>query len=808
MGKLLLGCMALLSPQPLSAQQARKVESLDLKWFFHLGDVPGGESPVLKDAAWRVVNLPHDFSIEQPYARNNPAANGFLPGGTGWYRRHLAWPGTRPGRHVFIRFDGVYMNSEVWINGHLLGRRPNGYLGFSYELTPYLRKGDNVLAVRVDNSRVPSARWYTGSGIYRHVWLVSTGAVRVALSGTFVRTPEVDQSRAKIALRTMLDNLGASREAVEVTSSLLDASGKVLSETKLTREIPPGTARVSQFFQLKDPALWSPDSPYMYTVKSTISVHGKRTDTYETPLGIRSLGFDPDSGFTLNGVPMKFRGVCDHQDISPVGIAVPEDMLHQRLVMLKQMGCNAIRTSHNPRSPEFYNMCDTMGFLVMDEAFDGWDHHKARWDYGNYWSQWWKTDLKAFIRRDRNHPCVVMWSQGNEVPGFQKELDVQKAIYEVFHQMDSSRPVTQAWALGTYLDVAGFNANGEEVGALERFHERYPTRPAIGTEIPHTRQTRGVYRTLSSYDSWDGPDKWQQGKDSARIRKTLFGLRNLSDSEIFKGYDPRYASGYDNQTRKISIRAEYRQVQRYGFYMGDFRWTGFDYLGESWGWPARTNNYGVIDLAGFPKDDYYLYQSLWTTAPMVHLLPDWTHPGMEGTPIPVVVYTNADEAALYLNGRLLGRRKRDSRHLQLLFQVPYAPGKILAVAYRAGREVARDSSVTAGPAASIQLRCAVTRLHPDFRQVARITCNILDASGNLVPGAADRVTFQVSGPYHLLGVENGDILDTAANKALSRNAFMGKALLVLQATGKQGMIRVRATAPGLRAAAVTVRVKR
>lgn len=798
----------MIAAQYTAAGQGRTLENLDMHWCFHLRDTAGAEAPSFDDASWRRLSLPHDFSIEQPYARTNPAQNGFLPGGTGWYRRHLSWPGTAAGRHVFIRFDGVYMNSEVWINGHLLGKRPNGYLGFRYEVTPYLKKGDNVVAVRVDNSKVPSARWYTGSGIYRHVWLVSTGQVRVAYSGTFVKTPVVSPSRAEVTMETTVENLGAVAAQAEVSAALTDAAGKVLSRKQLSLRLEPGTSRLRQAFDLNSPHLWSPSAPYLYAVVSTVTVDGRVTDVYRTPLGVRTLRFDPDSGFVLNGVPMKFRGVCDHQDISPVGIAVPEDMLHRRLAMLRQMGCNAIRTSHNPRSPEFYNMCDTMGFLVMDEAFDGWDHAKARWDYGNYWNPWWKRDLEDFIRRDRNHPSVVMWSQGNEVPGFQKELNVQKEIYDVFHQMDSSRPVTQAWALGTYLDVAGFNANGEERGALERFHRQYPSRPAIGTEIPHTRQTRGVYRSLSAYDSWDGPDKWQRGKDSARIARTLFPLPDLSDTEVFKGYDARYASGYDNQTRKISVREEYKQVRRYGFYMGDFRWTGFDYLGESWGWPARTNNYGVIDLAGFPKDDYYLYQSLWTERPMVHLLPHWTHPGMEGTPIPVVVYTNADEVALYLNGKLLGRKPRDTANLQLLWQVPYQPGKILAVAYRSGREVARDSSVTAGAPAGIRLESTRSILHRGARQVAEIECDLVDASGNPVPDAADSVSFRLTGPYRLLGVENGDILDTASNKSLSRRTFMGKALLVVDAAGRDGDIRVRATAPGLRAGTITVKVKR
>ena len=795
------------------AQSARTRKNIDFNWRFHLGDIKDAQSTSFHDNYWKRLDLPHDFSIEGKYDSSHSRANAFLPGGTGWYRKTIDWNKDWKGKLVFIQFDGVYMNSRLWINGHFLGERVNGYIGFRFNLTPYLKKGKNMLAVRVDNSKTPSARWYSGSGIYRHVWLITTDKIHITHNGTYIRTPEITEHAAQVLLTATIDNASGSKVPVVVASVIVDKEGKEVAENKLSVPLDTGLNNISDSFIVHHPSLWSPQHPDMYYVKTIIKVHHRIQDIYTTPFGIRQLVFSPVFGFKLNGKSVKFRGVCDHQSISPAGAAVPDDMIHYRLEMLKKMGCNAIRTSHNPQSPVFYNMCDTMGIMVMDEAFDGWDHTKAQYDYGLYWNKQlpggqveWKKDLTDFIKRDRNHPCIVIWSQGNEVWGYEKELNVQKEIYEVFHTSDATRPVTQAWADKKYLDIAGFNANGEQRGELEKFHQAHPDMPMIGTEMPHTRQTRGVYRTMAAFNPWDKPYPWTRSKDSARKTAAHYPLENLSDREIFTQYDPRYASGYDNQTLNISIREAYKQVQRYPFFMGEFRWTGFDYLGESWGWPARTNNYGVIDLAGFPKDAYYLYQSLWTAGPMIHLLPHWTHPGMEGIKIPVVVYTNGDAAELLLNGKSLGKKPMDKNELQIVWQVPYHPGKLVSVAYRDGRIVAKDSSVTSGKAAAIRLIPDRTSLRNDRTDVVRIEANITDTRRNFDPIAQDTIHFEVKGPYKLLGVENGDILDTSANKVLWRKAFMGKALLVLQSTGKPGTIEVKATGSGLRSGITKVYV--
>lgn len=504
------------------------------------------------------------------------------------------------------------------------------------------------------------------------------------------------------------------------------------------------------------------------------------------------------------------KGVCLHQNTGPFGIALPDDTWRKRLEMLKEMGCNAIRTSHYPYSPTFYELCDEMGFMVMDEPWDGWAqwirNGKARYDYSYYFLDWWQQDLADFIRRDRNHPCVVMWCMGNEVWRFENHIYWQKLINDTFHRLDPTRPTTQAWALGEYLDIAGFNANGEGRFDLANFKASHPDMLAVGTEIPHTRQTRGVYRTKTSYMPWDKPDLSGQETGATDLEK-LFPIADLTDEEVFTGVDLRYASGYDNQTRKISCRDQWIQTRDNYFMIGEFRWTAFDYLGESWGWPARTNNYGVIDMADFPKDHYYLYQSFWSDKPMVHLLPHWTHPGKEQVEIPVVVYTNGDEAELLLNGRSLGRKPMDRNVLQIVWKVPYAPGTLTAIAYENGREIARKSVATASEPARIRLAANRSSARANRRDVIYLTVDILDDKGRPVPQADNLVEFEITGPYKLLGMENGDILDNNPAKSLSGKTFMGKTLLVIQTTGTKGEITVSAKSAGLKSARQVITVR-
>jgi beta-galactosidase len=789
----------------MSQKQARVKQNIDFDWRFNLGDVENGQATEYNDAAWRMLDLPHDFSIEGNYDQKNPGArwNGFLPGGIGWYRKVLEWNNDWNDKLVSIEFDGVYMNSDVWINGHFLGHRPYGYLGIYYNLTPYLTKGKNIIAVRVDNDKVPSARWYTGSGIYRHVWLHVTNKTYVAHWGTYVTTNNVSAKSAGVTASAKI--VGEKNTQVSVTSIILNQQNKEVARKTQQVTLGNDTTQVVQNLSMANPSLWSPETPSIYYLKTVVKKGNAVEDSYTTEFGVRKIEFSVKFGFKLNGKILKFKGQCQHQDASCMGIAVPEDVWYSRLKQMKEMGCNAIRTTHNPFPPEFYNMCDTMGLMVLDEVFDGWNHEKVPYDFGIYYNNWWQKEVNDFILRDRNYPCIMMWSMGNEVPNYAKEPLVQKGIYDEMHNLDTTRPCTQAWALDTYIDIAGFNANGEGKGDLERFHKNHPDMAAIGTEIPHTRQTRGVYRTRTSYFPWDKEDPFM-GETSAKHKDKLLPLPDLSDSEVFKNFDMKYASGYDNQTRRESVREQWKQTRDNDFFMGEFRWTNFDYLGESWGWPGRTNNYGIIDLAGFPKDDYYLYQSFWTTKPMVHILPHWTWPGMEGITIPVVGYTNCEEAELFLNGKSLGRQKMSKDTLQIVWQVPYKAGKIEAVAYKNGKAVARESYVTAGPAAQIKMSPDKKTIHANRRDVTQITVDILDAKGNFNPTVNDTVYFEISGPYKLLGVENGDIIDLSPNKVKWRKTFMGKASLVLQATQQTGVIKVTAKANGLKQDNITINV--
>ena len=788
-----------------SQVQARIKQNIDFDWRFHLGDITNAQKPEYDDMNWRLLDLPHDFSIEGNYDKNNPGGreNGFLPGGIGWYRKTINWANDWKNKLVNIEFDGIYMNSDVWINGHFLGHRPYGYLGIYYDVTQYLKRGKNVIAVRVDNDKVPSARWYTGSGIYRHVWLHVTSKTYVAHWGTYVRTTDVSSTFAKVMATAKI--VGSKNSKINITSIILNQQNKEITRLSQPITLSNDTTLVTQTLHIPNPALWSPETPAIYYLKTIVKKNNIIEDNYSTKFGVRKIEFSAQFGFKLNGKITKFKGQCEHQDASCMGIAVPEDIWHSRLKQMKDMGCNAIRTTHNPFPPEFYNMCDTMGLMVLDEVFDGWNYAKAKYDFGLYYNDWWQKEVKDFIERDRNHPCVMIWSMGNEVPNYGKEPLVQKGIYDEMHNLDSTRLCTQAWALDTYIDIAGFNANGEGKGDLAKFQQDYPNMPAIGTEIPHTRQTRGVYRTLTSYFPWDKEDPFQ-GETSAKHKDKLFPLPDLSDKEVFTDFDMKYASGYDNQTRRISVSEQWKQTRDNNFFMGEFRWTNFDYLGESWGWPGRTNNYGIIDLAGFPKDDYYLYQSLWTTKPMVHILPHWTWPGKEGVIIPVVAYTNCEEAELFLNGKSLGRQTISKDTLQIVWQVPYQPGKLEVVSYKNGKVVAKDSYITAGPAYQIKLSPDKKILYANRRDVTQIAVDILDANGNFNPTVNDTICFEVTGPYKLLGVENGDIIDLSPNKVLWRKTFMGKALLVLQATQKAGSIKVTAKAQGLKQNTVTINI--
>lgn len=800
----------LLSMQMLACSQTiqdktRERTALDFDWKFYLGDEKNASQANFDDTKWRLLDVPHDWSIEGEYNENNPAgiAGAYLPTGIGWYRKNIEIKNLEKDDKYFVEFDGVYMNSDVYINGQLLGNRPYGYISFSYDLTPYLKEGTNSLAVRVDNSKSPSGRWYTGSGIYRHVWLTKTSNLYIPQWGTSVTSTNVSEANASIKLSGELKNETGRKQKMEVVSTILDAQNTAIVSAK-NNVVIDTDGIFNQEFEVDNPSLWSPDSPTMYSLETKLYVDGKLRDTYNTPFGIRSIELKGGKGFFLNGKSIKFKGLSNHHDAGPVGSAVPDDILYSRLKLIKDMGCNALRTTHNPFSPEFYAMCDSLGIMVMDEAFDGWFTPKAEHDYGNYFKDWWQRDLTNFIKRDRNHPSVVIWSIGNEVRNFKSSE--QKEIVQFLKNIDNTRPVTQGRGYSApYIDLAGFNGHGEYRGALEKYHKDNPNKLIIGTEITHTLQTRGVYRTKTWYRTKDNPAPWEKPNQFKTMESRVYKIPDLSKEEVFPGITKKYQSSYDNSIVRIGVRDDWKRVENYDYYIGNFRWTGFDYLGESFGWPARTANFGIIDLAGFPKDHYYLYQSLWSDKPMVHMLPHWTHPGKEGVEIPVVVYTNCESAELFLNDVSLGEQEMTDVG-QLVWMVPYQKGALKVIAKNNNKPVVEKVQSNAGEPAKVLLKTDRLAVKSNKTDVVQVEVSVVDSNGVLVPDADNFVEFELLGPAKLLGVENGDILDLSPHKVNYRKTFNGKCLLLIQALNEIGIIEVKVTSDGLKSAVEKITV--
>jgi beta-galactosidase len=790
------------------SRPARQRLLMDYGWKFTKGDVAGAKMPSFDDSGWRSLDLPHDWSIEGPYDENAATGGrgGYLPTGIGWYRRSFTLPEGPPGRRVTIEFDGVYQNSDVWINGHHLGHRPYGYISFYYDVTPHLVNGQNVVAVRADNSRQPNTRWYSGSGIYRHVWLTVTDPLHVGHWGTFVTTPEVDSAAALVAVRTQIVNDGTSERNGRLRSVILDAAGIELARAEAPFTLAAGEATdLTQQLPVEGPALWSPEAPALYTLRATVlDPAGRAVDETDTPFGIRHAAFDADRGFLLNGKRVKMLGVNLHHDGGPVGAAVPEAVWERRLELLQQMGVNAVRTAHNPPAPEFLDLCDRLGLLVMNEAFDEWTHGKVEYGYNQYFAEWGERDLVDFMRRDRNHPSVVLWSLGNEIGEQHAEggHEVLRKLVEIAHREDPTRPVTTGndhiyaddgattVEFMALLDVVGYNY-------VDRWHERrelyaaqdrhaHPDWKLIGTESGPVRGTRGEYPV------GDDPDRVQ----------------------------PWYTTGM--------IRAEqlWKFVALHDYFAGDFMWTGIDYLGES-RWPRKNSTSGQLDLVGFPDDGYYFYQSRWTDEPMIHLFPHWNWPGREGQVIPVLAYTNCDAVELYLNGRFIGEKRIEfprqgtsggwngyarprvfptTADLHLSWDVPYEPGVLRAIGKRAGEVVATQEVRTAGAPAALRLSVDRAEILSGVRDVAHVEVEVVDAHGVVVPMSNDLVRFTVEGPARLLAVGNGDPTDHSSYQASKRRAFHGLLLAVIQSTDTTGQVRVSAQADGLKPASIDITV--
>ncbi|MBX5438351.1 MAG: DUF4982 domain-containing protein [Thermoflavifilum sp.] len=793
----IISCFFAISWQVGDAQQARIRENFDDHWRFVLGDPVGAEQPSFDDHHWRQLNLPHDWSIEGSFSRDNPATpgGGALPGGVGWYRKTFRVSEADRGKRIFVDFDGVYMDSRVWINGHFLGERPYGYSSFEYDLTPYIHfGGENVIAVRVDNSHQPNSRWYSGSGIYRNVWLVKTHPCYIDHWGVYVTTPEISQQSATVRVQTTIRNLTHTAGRFELRTRIEDAQGREVSSHVSAFAAQQDSLQVHQQLKVPHPHLWSVDDPYLYHVVSEILVNGQLVDQVVTPLGIRYFHFDPQTGFSLNGKPMKIWGVCDHHDLGCLGTAINERALERQLEMLKKMGVNGLRTSHNPPAPELLDLCDRIGILVMDEAFDCWKRGKNPYDYHIYWDQWHRRDLEDMVLRDRNHPSIILWSIGNEIPDQWDSAGgvIARELVSIVKNLDTTRPVTSALnapesphnsiAHAGVLDVIGYNY---DVGAYNRFPQDFPGKPFIASETTSALETRGHYDMPS-----DSIRVWPPRGDSHEKMNADFTC-----------------SAYDNcRTPWGNLHEDaLRAILDHPFASGMFIWTGWDYLGEPtpYPWPARSSYFGIIDLAGFPKDIYYMYKSVWTQDTVLHIFPHWNW--KPGDTVDVwAFYNHADEVELFLNGHSLGRRHKEPGQFHVMWRVPYEPGELKAVSYR-GDQVVKTAMVrTAGAPYRLVLEPDRRQIHADGRDLSFVTAKVVDQQGVLVPNANNLIHFQVQGAGFIAGTDNGSEIDHDSFKSPQRHAFNGLAMLVIQSNGQKGNITVTATAEGLQAAQVQI----
>ena len=778
------------------AENARKRESLCDGWTFHLGDAPGAEAPGFDDSQWRALDVPHDWSIEQPYDPKMPGGSsvGYLPGGVGWYRKAFTLPESDRDREIAIDFDGVYMDSQVWINGHLLGRRPNGYVGFRHDLTPYLKfgAGQNHIAVRV-NVEPSGSRWYPGAGIYRNVWLVKMNPVHVAHWGTSVTTPEVSKEKASVRLRTEVVNHSGGGSDVILTSVIIDPLGNAVAEAESVHRIAAGAMHeFDQLFTVTKPQLWSPDTPDIYQVVSAVKAGGKPLDDYASSLGIRSCEFTADRGFLLNGERVDIKGVCLHHDFGALGTAISPPALQRRLEILREMGCNAIRTSHNPREPEFYAMCDSMGFMVMNEAFDVWEQKKLGNDYHKYFKEWHERDLTSMIRRDRNHPCVILWSVGNEVNEQHKEDFpgqggvIAKRLVEICKQHDPSRAVTAACNSPKACEKNGMTAALDVYGqnySLESYPELKGKKPMIGTENATNFATRDSY----SYEI-------------VKVPGIKMAVQNIKNNSECTGYGRFWG---DDRTDLTLIT-----LRKSPWVAGQFAWTGFDYLGECFPfkWPVRNGLFGIIDTAGFPKDSYYIYQADWTDKPAVHIVPqNWNLSQYFLAPIPVWIYSNCEEVELFLNNRSLGMKRinrAESLHAEWL--VNYEPGELKAIGRTNGQPACANIVRTAGEPVRLELIADRSEIAADGADLSFVEVRLVDKDGVVCRDADRLVQVSVEGQGTLVGVDNGSASNHAPFKGNQVETFYGLCRVIVKSKKQAGAIQLNISADGVDAGKVVV----
>ena len=752
----------------------RSVTNFNNNWQFILEDNANFSQEDLDDSSWITLNVPHDWSFEKGVRKGGDQGQGggYHDGGIGWYRKQFNVKKESLSNITYIDFDGVYMNSEVWINGNHIGKRPYGYISFRYDISKYLKEGENTIAVRVDNSLEPSARWYHPCGIYAQVKLIEVNPTHFKPNSIFIKTPSIFKKKATVNIDA---EINGTLKGLKYEVKLFSPEGNELTRKSEQLKVSNSTFQ----FEIENPKLWSPENPTLYKAVTQILDGIKVIDEVETTFGFKTVEWKTESGFWLNGENVKLKGVCEHWEGGPVGGAWTKPMLRWKLQSLKDMGINAIRPSHNPTPPMFYDICDEIGLLVMDEIFDGW-HKKAPQDYGKQaFDKWWQRDVREWITRDRNHPSIFVWSLGNET-----HSDIAPELVKFGKSLDPTKLFTSGAGNPEDMDILGVNGGSETKSFIDGMNGKTQEKPFISTEAPHTWQTRGYYRTQTWWRDNELPGTYE--------------LPNLTEKEIFfyEGINPKnwrnrkqsFNSSYDNATVRVSARKYWEVMRDNPWHSGHFRWTGFDYYGEAGlvhgGLPFNLFMGGAIDVAGFKKDLFYFYQSQWTKAPMLHMLPHWTHPRMKkGTVIPVWVYSNADEVELCLNGKSLGKDKPGTiwNEMQCEWMVPYEEGTLEAVAYNDGKEVKRTSFSTSKQPSKLKTSIQKLDAEDGFTTSYIITSESLDASDNLYPYGENKVYYNIQGDVKKISMENGNPIDpTSRTKSDFRALFFGKTRLFLR----------------------------
>ncbi|NIJ44849.1 beta-galactosidase [Wenyingzhuangia heitensis] len=805
----------------ITAFAQRERSSFNENWkFARFGAMPDGTTKTepkdldevnFDDHEWRALNLPHDWGIEGPFRADLPNQTGKLPwAGIGWYRKVFTATKSDLSKKVFIEFDGSMSNTSVYVNGGYVGDWAYGYTSFQFEISRYLKAGNNTIAVRLNN-KPDSSRWYPGGGIYRNVWLTKTNKTHIAHWGTFVTTPKVSENEATVSIET---EIAGDKKGIQLLHEVftIENNPVKVAEQKVPYFKPSN-------IKIKNPKLWNLETPNLYTVKTTLSKNGKVVDVYTSTFGIRSIKYNKD-GFFLNGKKTVMNGVCQHHDLGPMGAAVNVRGMERQIEILKSFGVNAIRTSHNPPAPEFLELCDKMGVLVQVESFDVWAKGKVDNDYSTLYGAWHERDLIAMVKRDRNHPSVVMWSTGNELIELREGNDAPIAakLADIIRSVDTTRPTTfgnsrpEAASNGfeKTADVFGFNYKPH---MYEEFRKNNPNMPLYGSETASTISSRGEYFFPVNYDN----------------KKSGNGGFFQVSSYDFSA--PNWA-----YTPDVDFEAE----DKYPWVFGQFVWTGFDYIGEPTPYnkdktnllnfsdpaekarmkaelekmgkqiPPRSSYFGIVDLCGFPKDRYYLYQSKWRPElPMAHILPHWNWEERIGEVTPVFVYTSGDEAELFLNGKSLGRKKKEQYQYRLMWkEVKYTPGTLKVVSYKNGKKWATDEVKTTGKATKISLTADRAIIDADGQDVSFITVQITDRKGNMVPRTHNTVSYKIEGPGEIIAVGNGDPTSHESFQATTRKVFNGMALVVVRSKkGAIGKITITATSKGLKTEKLNIKTK-